>query len=51
MGKISAIFMGIFLIALLAGSAATRDVANSGLRPVKAWSNDDFPELIDPGLR
>ncbi|MCX5752802.1 MAG: T9SS type A sorting domain-containing protein [Candidatus Krumholzibacteria bacterium] len=51
MGKISAIFMGICLIALLAGSGAARDVANSGLRPVKAWSNEEFPELIDPGLR
>lgn len=51
MKKALVLLLGVCFVALLIGSVAARDVANPGLRPVKAWSESDYSELNDPGLR
>jgi hypothetical protein len=51
MKKALVLLLGVCFVALFIGSVAARDVANPGLRPVKAWSESENSELSDPGLR
>jgi hypothetical protein len=51
MKKALVLLLGVCFVALLIGSVAAREVANPGLRPVKAWSENEFSESNDPGLR
>jgi len=50
MKKALVLLLGVCFVALLIGSVAARDVANPGLRPVKASSESENSELLDPGL-
>jgi hypothetical protein len=51
MKKALVLILGVCFVALLIGSVAAREVANPGLRPVKAMSENDYVNSVDPGLR
>ena len=51
MKKNSILLLSICLVALLWGSVAARDAANSGLRPMRDIGEDALSGATDPGLR
>jgi hypothetical protein len=51
MKKALVLLLGVCFVALFIGSVAARDVANPGLRTVKSWSESEYSEANDPGLR